>query len=511
MMQRPGTEVLDGPSAQPKTTRTGPAWLWLVPTAITFALMMWDIGTPAYDRDEAATLSAVQRPVGALFGMLGKVDAVHGAYYVILVPLVRLFSTAELVTRLPSAVGMAAAAAAIFGLGQRLVSTRAGLAASLVFALVPSVSVYGQTARPYGLATGLAAIASYLLIRAIHAAESGQRIRWWLTAYGVCIGVLGYIHLFGLLILAAHLFPAVRTWWRNRRTKPAGRLTVGWRFAVGWLIAAVVGGAVVEPVIQLGSEQRGVSMAWAKAPWLSSVRGLVSLIGTRPMADVAFLAVVCSVAVSAALGWSRLRAAWPADLIVLCLPWVVLPPAILIAASTITPLYVFRYVMFCVPAVALLVGAGLAALGWVAGTAVLAVLAVLAAPSLASVRTPVGHGDAVRQADQIIARDIRPHDALLYTTIEEPIEFAYPYGMRQLQNIEVAQSATASDSLGGTRATAALARSRAHKADRVWYVKLTANDFRGKVAEPTVLYRQHFKLARVWHWTGIWMGLYTRS
>ncbi len=510
-MRRPGTEVLDGPPEKPTTTRTGPPWLWLVPTLVTFALMMWDIGTASYSRDEAATLSAIQRPFGALWGMLGTVDAVHGAYYAFLVPFVRLFSASEVVTRLPSAVGMAVAAAAIFGLGQRLVSTRAGLAAGLVFALVPQVSYYGQTARPYGMATGLAAVASYLLVRAIQAADSGRRIRGWMTAYGVCIGVLGYIHLFGLLLLAAHLFPAVRTWWRHRRTEGGGRLRVGWRFAVGWLIAVVVGTAAVEPVIKLGSEQRGVSMNWAKAPWLGEVKGLVSLIGTRPMADVAFLAVVCSVAVSAALGWSRLRAAWPADLLVLCLPWLVLPPAILIAASTVTPLYVFRYVMFCVPAGALLVGTGLAALGWVAGTAVLAVLAVLAAPSLAAVRTPTGHGDAIRQADQIIARNIKPHDVLMYFTISENIQVAYPYGMDQLKNIELAEGAIRSDTLGGIFVSDSyVAQRRANKAQRVWYVDLLSGHDKKPPTEKTLLRKLHYVAIRTWKLTGMYLVLYAK-
>ena len=39
-------------------------------------------------------------------------DAVHGAYYLMIWAVVRIFGTAELVTRLPSAVAMAVAALA---------------------------------------------------------------------------------------------------------------------------------------------------------------------------------------------------------------------------------------------------------------------------------------------------------------------------------------------------------------------------------------------------------------
>ena len=116
----------------------------------------------------------------------------HGAYYVVMWPIVRLFGPGELATRLPSALAMAVAAAAIFGLGRRLVSARAGLAAGLLFAILPEVNLYGQTSRPYAMATGLAATASYLLVRAIHDAAIGDRHRMqgWLLMYGGCLAAL---------------------------------------------------------------------------------------------------------------------------------------------------------------------------------------------------------------------------------------------------------------------------------------------------------------------------------
>ena len=42
-----------------------------------------------------------------------------------------------------------------------------------------------------------------------------------------------------------------------------------------------------------------------------------------------------------------------------CLPWLVLPPVLLLAVSFAHPLYVERYVLFCLPALALLTSAGL--------------------------------------------------------------------------------------------------------------------------------------------------------
>src|SRR5260370_4638973 len=124
--------------------------------------MLWGIQGSSYWRDETATLSAVQRPFGALISMLGNVDAVHGAYYVIIWVVVRLGGTSELVTRLPSALAMAAAAAGVAAIGRRLVSPRAGMLSGLVFAVLPEVSWVRPGARSDAMGPAPAAAASYL-------------------------------------------------------------------------------------------------------------------------------------------------------------------------------------------------------------------------------------------------------------------------------------------------------------------------------------------------------------
>ena len=171
----PGTGATAG--AAGRRFRSRPGLDAGAPPVATFLIMMWGITGASYWRDEAATLSAVQRSLGDLLRMLGNIDAVHGAYYLLIWAFVRVGGAGELVTRLPSAVAMAAAAAAVAALGRRLVSPRAGLASGLVFAILPPVSMYGQDARPYAIVVMLAAVASYLLVRAM-AADSGRRGRW---------------------------------------------------------------------------------------------------------------------------------------------------------------------------------------------------------------------------------------------------------------------------------------------------------------------------------------------
>src|SRR5439155_23626466 len=100
----------------------GPLWMRLVPPGLTFIVMLVGITVPSYWRDEAATLAAVKRPFGDMIRMLGNVDAVHGAYYLIAWVDVRIFGTGDLVLRMPSAIAMAVAAGFVAALGRRIVS-----------------------------------------------------------------------------------------------------------------------------------------------------------------------------------------------------------------------------------------------------------------------------------------------------------------------------------------------------------------------------------------------------
>ena len=207
-----------------------PAWLQAVPPLVTFAVVLWGITGSSYWRDEAASLSAAERPLGNLVRMLGHVDAVHGAYYVIIWAVVRIGGAGELATRLPSALAMAAAAAAVTALGRRLVSPRAGLASGLVFAILPEVSWYGQEARSYAMVTALAAVASYLLVRALQAAGGAGAGRW-LAAYGAVLAALGkstklthrFLQHLGRLHISTITLAELYTW-ALRKNAPPKRL-----------------------------------------------------------------------------------------------------------------------------------------------------------------------------------------------------------------------------------------------------------------------------------------------
>ena len=497
-------------------------WVMAVPPVVTFVIMLWGITGASYWRDEAATMSAAQRPLGNLFRTLGNIDAVHGAYYLLIWVMVHVGGSGELVTRLPSAVAMACAAIAVVAIGRRLISPWAGLASGLVFAILPEVSLYGQDARPYAIVVALAALASYLLVRVLDAG-GGARNRW-LIGYALSLAALGIVDIFGLLLITGHAVTVGLRCLRETGSAGAGRpgatdgpggaggpgatdgpgraerVRAARSLALGWLAAAVAGCLLTSPVLALGYVQRG-TLSWLTPPTFAAITGMHDLVGPAAMSVAVILVIAAGLVVSALLGRGRLRANWPGSVPALCLPWLFLPPAILLAASVITPVYTLRYVLLCIPAIALLAGAGLASLGWVAGPAALVVIALLGVPMQSQVRAPNGHVDNVRQADRIVAANRRPGDAVLEYKAENFAQ-AYPYGIRQLIPIAQAESPIRSATLVGTFLPDPVVRQRLTHVSRVWVVEY------GRRTPLIILNGLHFRLVRKWKVSDIWLYLY---
>ena len=135
---------------------------------------LYKLGVPSLWRDEAATIDAARRPVPQILALLQHVDAVNGAYYLLIHPVIMILGTSAVALRLPSVAAMAVAAAFTAALGRRLAGQAGlpapaltGLLAGVLFTAVPQVTRYAQDARAYALVTMLAVVAAYLLVRAL--------------------------------------------------------------------------------------------------------------------------------------------------------------------------------------------------------------------------------------------------------------------------------------------------------------------------------------------------------
>ena len=461
-------------------------WVALIPAVVTFGVTLYEITRPSFWQDEASTLADTHRTLPQLFALLGHIDAVHGAYYVLMWFVIRVAGTGEFAVRFPSAVAMAVAAGGISLLGKRLVSGRAGLAAGLVFAAIPQVSWYGQNAREYALVAAVATISSYLLVRAVQASPGARRgsVTHWMIGYGVSIAVLGLLNLFALLLIPAHglmLAVLARRDAAVRMPDASGsQPDVTTRpLARRWLIAVLAGLVASSPVAYFGWKERG-QVSWIKGPDLHDVIGVEQLIGPGTVFVAVLVIIAAGIVFSAVRGRIRLRTDWPRGLVALCVPWLILPPAVLLAASLAQPVYLFRYIVFCIPAAALLVGAALAALGQAAGTLALILIVVLVLPAQAAVRGPQSHdGENLRAVSQFMADHAHRGDSVLFASFyERKIAIAYPGGFRRLRDISLGESAVAAAEPVASNAPTSVITSRLATVSKVWLIS------RLRLAEP---------------------------
>jgi mannosyltransferase len=186
----------------------------------------------------------------------------------------------------------------------------------------------------------------------------------------------------------------------------------------------------------------------------------------------------------------------------LAAPWLVLPPVILMAASEIKPVYNSRYITFCLPAVALLAGAGLAALRLPARVAALALVAALVTPTQIAYRAPGGGMEAVAQ---FLSAHEQPSDAIVYPAGSIPPWYlAYPAAFSGLRDLSLSQTPAAAGRLYADTVPLAVLYQRERDVGRIWMLKLNNGN-------PASYLAPGFRLEHEWSVDGQVVLLYARA
>ncbi len=451
-------------------------------------------GSSTLNGDEIATISAATRSLSGLWELAQHIDGHFLPYYVFM-HFWAMVSTAELWLRLPSALAIAVAAGFLVELGRRLHSTRAGLTAAALFAVLPSVSYYGAFARSYSFAAAAVVVSFWALHRAV---ESPAARRWAL--YGVSVALVCCTHLFAVLVLPAQLLAAAVL--LPRRTLLLRMLPA---LAVGGVPALVLG------LVGYG-ERHAISWIPQRGPDVLLKFPKMAAGATEP--GVLLFAVALAGAV---LLWLAPRGRLTVDRPWLgaLLGWLLLPPLLLLAVShLLTPVYVDRYLFVTAPALALL--AGLAAAGTARGRAAVAACCALVlvtgaagVPQHLEVREVNGRfedipwavrkvttqpGDAivfgqsaVRARFDYYGDDSMPDDVLRLGSAPEPDGFAFP------ERADVAEALTGRE--------------------RVWVVWRGTKSAGARFANVKELRAAGFAQESAWHsgdLPGLTVALYTR-
>ncbi|MEO5876042.1 MAG: glycosyltransferase family 39 protein [Streptosporangiaceae bacterium] len=425
----------------------------IIPLAAAVAALAagaWGTAEPSFWRDEAATLSVARRSIPEIFDLLQHIDAVHGLYYLLMHVFLAAVGSdgSELAARLPSIVAGAVTAGATAAIGRRLGGDLLGLLAGLLAASAPMLARFAQEARPYAMETALATLATYLLVRALD--REGYRP---FAGYAAAVVVMAYLNIFSLFLLPAHALTVClvdRTRFRH------------------WLAAAAAAGTLVLPLAVIALPQSGDQLYWIVKPSWTDVGTLITTFSGGPwlIAPVVLLIIVALTH----------RAGPGTDLRLVAAPWLLLPPATLLIVSQVHPFYQHRYLLFCVPAVALLVSAGLCRFPlWAALPGAVALLA-----SMVSLQVPQhaqdSRADDIRAVAEIISHRDKPGDAFYFgSTFYRTCISAYPRVFAPLRDISLRRSAVEAADLPGTVVDPATLAQRLRGADRVWLITRLAD------------------------------------
>lgn len=319
-------------------------------TVVTAAITSYQVGHRQLWQDEYSTWYASTLHSSDFMRLISKVDLYVTPYYLFMHTWIALFGDSPAVLRTPSVIAMSISAGLIVILGQRLFDLGTGVVAGLIFALIPTVSRYAQEARPYGLVTMFAVLATLQLTRAIRTPTWPK----WLW-YGLAMLAVGYVHMIAITLAVPH-FIAVRT-----AVKRHDVLRL-WR----WLAAGV---AIVVFVIPfaLSASQQSEAAAWIKVTPAAIGSFPSDLMGSRTGYETAVNAESAGARIAAVLGVLAVLAAillWRSGRVrvMMLATWAVLPPLMVLAGGQRLHLFLFRYFLFTLPAWVLLAAAGVTAI-----------------------------------------------------------------------------------------------------------------------------------------------------
>lgn len=428
-----------GNSAVPPATSTSRAWAhW-----ITLALLLVScltvrfvcLACKPFWFDEAFSVEVARLTWVNFLHLLWWREANMSLYYVLLRVWLH-FGQSPYFIRSLSVLMATLTLPAIYWLGRLLFDRRVALIAAALFTFNAYDVRYSQEARSYSLFVLLATFSSGLLVWWL-AEPSRRRLREYIAASVLA----AYSHFYALLLLAAHwLTLKLARPPQIAEDLPSSRLRRAW-----WTT-----GLLVLPLLTFVGKTGAGPIRWIHRP---GARDLVEffehLCGSDHWPLALLYVAACAVALSS-VGprlWKRhpSRDVWRLQFLLI---WFFFPIVLTVLLSFARPIFLGRYMIFCLPPLLILAAAGLERLRrrWMLGAA----LAVILFFSLQGVFFIYDHDfdserDASESASNFILQQAKPGDAILFHIAETriPYEFA-----RSLRAGEDTASANFTDKLG---------------------------------------------------------------
>jgi hypothetical protein len=316
------------------TGRTASTWAMALPAAVTLFLGGIFLGRLSMWTDEAATWINSTQPVSHIIRNSAHIDAMFLPYYLFM-HLWLGVSQSLWWMRLPSLIVAALTVQALVLLAHRWLPVAWSVLAGFLLALNPLFVQFSMEARPYTAATLFAVLSMAALVTAIY---RGSTLSW--VRYGFASLCMILLHLMSVLLVASQLVGVA-----------AARRRSAWR---GMILTLACLAVVVSPlfVVAAGETEQ---ISWMKPTTILKFASALYNLSGGPVEAVAL--VLCGI-ILVLIVVSSTPGSKTAFSSTLCLAWGALPPLLLILVSFLRPLFSDRYVLVCVPGIALIEAMG---------------------------------------------------------------------------------------------------------------------------------------------------------
>jgi mannosyltransferase len=329
---------------------------WLVMLLVVFATTALDLFFSVFRSlwsDEAFTAIASTLDLHDFWHLiLDKQDAVNATYDLLMRPYVLSVGHGTFELRVPSAIFMAVACAGIMVIARSLVGTRVAIITGLAFTFMPLVAGYGSEARSYALSAAVVTWSTWFALRFLY---DHRRSRLWAWCYGASLVLTGYVFFYAFSIVVVHLFVAVSETTSRRRARTL-------------LLIQCASALAILPLVVVSRHQQQ-EISWIPSGLHAMITNGVGVFITPFWSGVAATPFpeLLTLLVWGVITWGLLRlvssSGWSEGARIavrLGLAWALVPGLLFSLASLAGPYFTLRYIVFCVPAVALLLGIAIA-------------------------------------------------------------------------------------------------------------------------------------------------------
>jgi hypothetical protein len=311
-------------------------------TCVAAALRLHGISAKPIWFDEALSFGVARLPWRAFFHALWNREANMGIYFLLLHLWLMLGSTLGFLRGL-SVLFSVATVPIVYGLGARLFGRNAGLIAAWLLAINAFHIRYAQEIRGYAMVAFFAALATWLLVRNLQEPSSAH----W-AAYTAACSLTIYSQFLGAFVILAHFLSFA---YFRKKDIPVRDLVRSYF----WLAVSLL------PIALFSMRTRFATVNWIPQIGPGEFLNFWEVFGGNyGLLLLSLEAVAIGLFVFGAIR-SRERGdrsveGWGHALVLL---WLFVPVFLILAISIVHPLFVFRYLIPSLPALMLVIAAGI--------------------------------------------------------------------------------------------------------------------------------------------------------